>query len=67
MIDEFTINIEKSQALTIPETKNLLKVDGINPMNRNQLGLFNGTVYVETFLMQNIKAVYSDHYSGFMH
>ena len=31
IIDEFTINIEKYQAVASPETKNLLEVNGINP------------------------------------
>ena len=44
MIDEFTINIEKYQAVTSPETKKLLKVDGINPLNKNKAGLFHTEV-----------------------
>ena len=50
MIDEFTINIEKYQAVTSPETKNLLKVDVINPLNKNQAGLFHTTVARGLFL-----------------
>ena len=44
MIDEFTINIEKYQAETSPETKKLFKADRINLLKKNQAGLFHTTV-----------------------
>ena len=34
-IDKFPIKIEKSQAVASPETDNLFKVDGSNPLNKN--------------------------------
>ena len=36
MIDEFPINIEKSQAVAIPATKNIFKVDGIHPLKNSK-------------------------------
>ena len=50
MIDEFTINIEKYQAETSPETKKLFKPDGINLLKKNQAGLFHTTVARGLFL-----------------
>ena len=49
-VDEFTINIEKCQAVTSPETKKLFKVDVINPLNKKQAGLFHTTVARGLFL-----------------
>ena len=37
MIDEFTMNIEKYQAVTSPENRNILKFDGSNPLNKNKV------------------------------
>ena len=36
IIDGFQINIEKYQSVTSPETNNIFKVDGRNPMNKNK-------------------------------
>ena len=36
MIDEFPINIEKSQAVAIPATKNIFKVDRIHPLKNSK-------------------------------
>ena len=44
MIDEFTINIEKSQAVASPETKNIFKVDISKPLEKNKSELFHTTV-----------------------
>ena len=52
IIDEFTINIEKYQLVTSPETKNLLEVNGINPLNKNQAGLFHTTVDIGLLLFK---------------
>ena len=40
MIDEFPVNIYKSQAVTTPKTDNLFKVDVINPLNNNKAKFF---------------------------
>ena len=39
MINEFTLNIEKYQALTIPATNNLFKSEIINTLNNNKVEL----------------------------
>ena len=52
MIDEFKINIEKYQAVTSPETKTPFSVDGINPLNKNQYGVFHTTVDRGLFLCE---------------
>ena len=44
MIDVFTINIRKYQAVTSPETENIFKVYGSNPLNKNKLEFFHTTV-----------------------
>ena len=44
IIDEFTINIEKSQAVTIPAIKNPFKIDRSKPPNKNKVELFHTTV-----------------------
>ena len=36
IIDEFPVKIDKSQAVKIPETDNLFKVDRSNPLNKNK-------------------------------
>ena len=36
IIDEFTVNINKSQAVTIPSTDNLFKMDRRKPLKNNE-------------------------------
>ena len=43
IIDEFPIKIKKAKVVTIPETKNLFKVDRSKPLNNNKAGLFHTT------------------------
>ena len=50
MIDEFMINIEKSQAVASPENKNIFKFDGSNFLNKNKAELFHTTVARVLFL-----------------
>ena len=50
IIDEFLINIEKSQAVTIPATKNLFKVVRSEPLNNNKAELYLTTVARGLFL-----------------
>ena len=52
IIDEFTVNIEKYQSVTSPETNNIFKVDGRNPMNKNKQKLFHTTVDRGLFLFK---------------
>ena len=47
MIDEFSVNIEKYQAVTILETEKLFRVDGIKPLNNNKAELFHTKVVLE--------------------
>ena len=44
MIGEFPINIENSQSVTIPATKNLFKVGISKPLNNNKAELFHKIV-----------------------
>ena len=50
MIDKFSIRIEKSQAVTIPTTDKLFKVDGSNPLKNNKKELFHTTLARGLFL-----------------
>ena len=44
VIDEFSINLVKSQAIASPETENIFKIDVIRPLKKNKAGLFYTTV-----------------------
>ena len=55
IIDEFTINIKRSQALESPATKDLFKMDGIKPLNNRKVGFFHTTVYRGLFLCKRAK------------
>ena len=50
MNDEFLINIKTFQAVEIPATENLFKVDGSKPLNKNKAELFHKTVDRGLFL-----------------
>ena len=55
MIDEFPVNIDKNQAVTIPETDNLFKVNRIKTMNKNKVELFHKTVVRGLFLRKRAR------------
>ena len=46
IIDEFTVNIEKYQSVTSPETENLFNMEGSNPLNKNKAELFHTSVFI---------------------
>ena len=55
MIDEFPINIERSQAVASPSTKNIFKVDRSNTLNKSKVGLFHTTVARYLFLFKRAR------------